>query len=294
MKHKLDSGNSWNAHRYMPAVDGLRAVAVLLVILGHSYVAMFPGGGVGVDIFFAISGFLITGLLIVEYKKYNKINLLKFYGRRALRLFPALYLMLGVTFLFLQPQGLHVFSIVFYFSNWVRAGGDHMSFYGHTWSLSVEEQFYIFWPLIIILCGWIAHKRASDLAKIVLIFALAGSVVSVFLQNLGWSEDRIYNGTDTRMIGLLLGAAGSVVVYKIYGTVLASLVNLLAIPIILILIWYFLKGQIFSPQIDQIILPISCALLVLSAAMSPVRMLKLLLENKVSLYIGKISYGLYL
>jgi peptidoglycan/LPS O-acetylase OafA/YrhL len=183
---------------YRPALDGLRGFAVLIVLGSHFDVPLlWNGGGVGVGIFFALSGFLITSLLLEERERTGKINLLAFYGRRARRLLPALYVV--VTFWLAASWALGVFddawpgilSAGLYYTNWALAYGVETGTMHHTWSLAVEEQFYAVWPLAVIGAGaaWYVARWAGMalglVAMMILgqpgIALLAGCLLSVGL-----------------------------------------------------------------------------------------------------------------
>src|SRR5262245_51790762 len=145
------------AFGYHPALDGLRGVAILAVMIYHS--GLGRGGYLGVDVFFALSGFLITTLLCDEYAATGTIAFRKFYARRALRLLPALVVFvavwLAVLYATLEPRfwafvtgfGL---AVLFYVANWVGIWVLPLGVFGHTWSLAIEEQFYVLWPLVIL------------------------------------------------------------------------------------------------------------------------------------------------
>jgi len=163
---------------HVPALDGLRAVAVISVMGYHLGVPGMDGGLVGVDMFFVLSGFLITNLLVKEYQKTDGINLRNFYIRRLLRLYPALLLMLitwdVISTLFIG-NGLHVIGAslitLVYMTNWARAFGLYdMVILAHTWSLSIEEQFYIFWPLLLVLMLRL-RPRLNTLALLIIVLA---------------------------------------------------------------------------------------------------------------------------
>src|SRR5262249_30013999 len=139
---------------YQPSLDGMRAVAIGLVLANHT--GFFHAGRLGVDVFFVLSGYLITAILLREFSTTDRINLKKFYVRRALRLLPALFLFLIVVNLasaYFQTSreaaAVRMDSIagLFYFANWRRAFGHDMGILGHLWSLSIEEQFYLLWPI---------------------------------------------------------------------------------------------------------------------------------------------------
>ena len=148
---------------YLPALDGLRAIAIILVMLTHANFQLGANGILGVDMFFALSGFLITTLLLEENESNTKISLAGFYVRRAFRLFPALYIMLFVIFCYalfftstvtekiiifseIKAAGLYLYNI-----SWNWGWATEGLLLAHTWSLAVEEQFYLLWPLIFII-----------------------------------------------------------------------------------------------------------------------------------------------
>lgn len=205
--------------RYMPGVDGLRAVAVAAVVVFHLGAAWLPGGYLGVDVFLVISGYLITSLLLAERAATGRIDLVRFWLRRARRLLPAVWLMIAVVLgvmLLLHPdevgrmRGAVVASLA-YVTNWYFVVTDVPYFeqfgrppvFLHLWSLAVEEQFYLAWPLVLAAGMLIAGRR------LVYALAVAGMVASAAL---AWwmfdpftATDRLYYGTDTRAVGLLAG-----------------------------------------------------------------------------------------
>lgn len=202
---------------YRPALDGIRAVAILLVLALHGH--FLDGGFLGVDLFFVLSGFLITALLLQEWSERGSISLRRFYVRRARRLFPALLLtILGVAVLYLALSAVQhgrgfwpeLAAVAGYAANWVAAtasppGLSVLGLFGHTWSLAIEEQFYIVWPLLLLLLlrrrvpfGWIAA------------LLLAAAAASAILRWFVWASDHspaAFLRTDTRADGLLLGCA---------------------------------------------------------------------------------------
>ncbi|MFD8817792.1 acyltransferase family protein, partial [Streptomyces sp. NPDC059627] len=206
-------------------LDGLRTVAVVLVIVYHVQSDLVPGGSVGVDVFFTISGFVITRLLVAEYARTGRIGLWSFYRRRWLRLVPALLVMCAVTVLLSMALPLPLFrgagpaallaagSVV----NLVRAAdpgtyADLTAPLGHTWSLGVEEQFYLAWPLLLL----VLLRRAS--ARAVLGWAAALCVLPVLWRTVLWDPaavHRIYNGPDTRADQLLVGALLALVLARL-------------------------------------------------------------------------------
>ena len=156
-----------NKAKYLPSIDSLRALAVLAVIIYHIDVNYLPGGFLGVDLFFVLSGYLISSLIIKEYKKTGTLNLYNFYMRRARRLLPAVYFMITVCLLFmvlfngvlLRKSHLDAVFGYIYSSNWwyIFHKLDYFDSFGaqspfkHLWSLAIEEQFYMFFPLIFLI-----------------------------------------------------------------------------------------------------------------------------------------------
>jgi peptidoglycan/LPS O-acetylase OafA/YrhL len=206
--------------RQMPGLDGLRAVAVTAVIVYHLSPSALPGGYLGVDVFFVISGYLITALLLAEYRQSSAVSLRRFWGRRARRLLPALFVLLaGTTALAavfardaLGQLRVDVPASLFYVLNW-RLVVQHQSYassFGrpplllHLWSLSVEEQFYLFWPLALLFL-----RRRLTSGRVALA-ALGGAALSALLMAVLFSHgdpSAVYFGTETHAEGLLIGAA---------------------------------------------------------------------------------------
>jgi peptidoglycan/LPS O-acetylase OafA/YrhL len=212
--------------RFRPDIEGLRAVAVGLVLVYHAGVRQLPGGFIGVDIFFVISGFLITGLLLREVESTGRLSLSGFYARRAKRLLPATALVLVaaavVTWLWLpQTQrailGGDVVAAAFYVVNWrladrsvdYLAEGVVPSPVQHFWSLAVEEQFYVVWPLVILLVLVLARRYRVPLRA-----ALAVGIAAIGVPSLAYSIWKTgadpapaFFVTTTRMWELAIGAA---------------------------------------------------------------------------------------
>jgi peptidoglycan/LPS O-acetylase OafA/YrhL len=202
---------------YRPALDGVRAMAILAV-LGYHGTANLKGGFIGVDIFFVLSGFLITTLLFQEWSHAHAIALGNFYGRRARRLLPALFLTVaGVGLIYaIDPSLNHGISfgraalvVILYAGNWVAAFADNpvqvLALLDHTWSLAIEEQFYILWPLLLLIClrrRW----RPRSVLVLALTLACASALLRWFLWQHG-SSSHVYFRSDTHADGLLLGCA---------------------------------------------------------------------------------------
>ncbi|MFN8498255.1 MAG: acyltransferase family protein [Anaerolineae bacterium] len=218
------AGNGGPRLPYLPGLDGLRAVAVLAVIAYHADMGWLSGGFLGVEVFFVISGYLITALLAAEWEQRDRIDLKSFWLRRARRLLPAVFVLIAavltITVLFLPDEVASLrgdaAAAIAYVTNWwliisqksyFEAVG-RPSLLRHLWSLAVEEQFYLFWPLI--MAGMLGLLwRGKRLLAIALVVgaAVASSVWMGILYQPDVDPSRIYYGTDTRAAGFLLGAA---------------------------------------------------------------------------------------
>lgn len=201
--------------KHRPELDGLRGIAILLVLGAHTGTPGFPSGAgaAGVTLFFVLSGYLITGLLLAEKTRASRVDLRAFYIRRALRLFPALAAVLIVVAVLalarLMPEAALVntdyrvveLGVAAYVANWVAVAGQSIGILGHTWSLAVEEQFYILWPTLLLLGLRLGRLR---LALIVLLVVFLDSPYRAFL---GLRGDYLHLlvGTDTHADALLLG-----------------------------------------------------------------------------------------
>ncbi len=207
---------------YLPGLDGLRALAVVGVLLYHADAGLLPGGFLGVEVFFVLSGYLITSLLLAEWRREGRIDLQAFWLRRARRLIPALLAVLAATLtvasLFL-PNDLarlrgDALAAVAYVANWHLIVG-HTSYFEavgrppllrHLWSLAVEEQFYLLWPPLLLL-GLRWWRQPGPLLGLALAAALASSLLMALLYQPDTDPSRVYYGTDTRASGPLIGAA---------------------------------------------------------------------------------------
>lgn len=215
--------------RFRGDIEGMRAVAVLLVMLSHAGIPFLPGGFVGVDVFFVISGFLITGLLLREFDRKGRISLRDFYARRARRILPAacvvLVATLAMTFLFLprarwEATGEDVLASALYVMNWDLAAGstDYAavnaapSMTQQYWSLSVEEQFYLVWPVLLIALGLLAQRMPGAHRRWYLAgLAMIGVPSFVWSVLISGQSASAYYVTTTRAWELALGGAVAVV-----------------------------------------------------------------------------------
>lgn len=205
---------------YIPGLDGLRAISVIAVILYHAHLPIWGGFG-GVEAFFVISGFLITALLLAEWRDHAAIDIVRFWQRRARRLFPPLAALLVGTLLLAIAVGGSEFvkvakdlpAAIFYSMNWhlVWSGRSYFEpmarppLLQHLWSLAVEEQFYFLWPLLFV--AGMRLLRGRGMLIVTLAAALGSAVLMAVLYRPGTDPSRIYYGTDTRAAGVLFGAA---------------------------------------------------------------------------------------
>jgi peptidoglycan/LPS O-acetylase OafA/YrhL len=213
--------------RYAPGLDGIRAFAVAAVVAYHigttSGAVVLPGGFLGVDVFFVLSGYLITSLLVVETNQHGRISIRKFYVRRARRLLPALFALLlivgAVGALWLPQQAARLrgdlIAALGYYTNWwliaenssyFATDGDRPALLTHLWSLAVEEQYYLIWPLILVALAAVRARRGVMLV-IVLAGVVASAVAAAMMYDPFSDPSRVYYGTDTRAVAPLLGAA---------------------------------------------------------------------------------------
>lgn len=210
------------AEGYRPALDGIRAIAVSAVVAYHFGWGALPGGFLGVDVFFVLSGYLITSILLAEHARKGSISMGNFYSRRLRRLFPALALVIVAvsidTALHANPLQLgdrfkDMIAALFYYANWHFIASDQSYFAGqsgasplrHTWSLSIEEQFYLVWPaLLLLLLTVLTIRRRAQLA-IGLVVAIGASAVAMAVTFDPAGPSRAYYGSDGRAQQLLVG-----------------------------------------------------------------------------------------
>lgn len=183
------------------ALDGVRAMAVFLVLLFHGMGNKFPVGWIGVDIFFVLSGYLITGLLLREADR-DRIDLIAFYVRRAARLFPALLLTVVLCLAVSAPVTLNdVLASVTYLADIARWRGHDVGALGHTWSLAIEEHFYLLWPLVLIFAK--TRRRIAMACGIGLLLSLA--TMLILSPGSEQMAESTYNAPHARMWELLSG-----------------------------------------------------------------------------------------
>lgn len=308
------------SERYIPAIDGLRAISVIAVLLYHLTLPWWPGGFLGVDLFFVISGYVITRLILDSIERSSALDLRRFYRSRIRRLFPALIFMVVTTTLFIgvwAPETVKRFvsDLPFLFTglmNWalVAREQDYFSTIGrppllqHTWSLAVEIQFYLLWPLILLfVLRFFGKKRIPAFA---LFFALASGTL-LFLYSVkidaesSSSVSHVYFGSDTHSIGLFLGSALAVrwiprnfsaEIAKgaknfIDGFGIAALIGLLAL---------FLFVDPNDPTLYRIAFPLTAIFgcMFLMSVVHPASRLANQITRAPMMWIGERSYGIYL
>ncbi|MEX2554977.1 MAG: acyltransferase family protein [Actinomycetota bacterium] len=301
----------------LPALDGIRALAIAAVVTYHGEIFWAPGGLLGVEVFFVLSGYLITSLLWSELLDTSRVAIGTFLMRRARRLFPALFVMLALAstaFVLWFPDEVgrirgDVAAAATYTSNWYLVGTDHSYFttfarpspFAHLWSLAIEEQFYLLWPPILFLLWKVARRRAKRVAAAITAGA-AGSVAALFLLYAGGDPSRVYYGTDTRAAGLLIGAALAVVWrpfakpaqdrprvprWALDGATLTSLA---------FLVFAFMRFDdlsSFTYRPGLLLVALATATLVGAAVHPDARVAKVLGSSPLR-WLGKRSYGIYI
>lgn len=297
----------------IPALDGLRGVAILGVLLFHT--GHLPGGFLGVDLFFALSGYLITDLLLREIEATGTVSLAAFWGRRIRRLLPALVAMLaGVTVLvwltappdvvrttladgpWVQLNLLNWHLIEESAGYWDRFGPARM--FGHLWSIAVEEQFYLLWPSVLLLMAW-RGRRVDRRVAVVALLASVGSLVLMITLVTSADPTRVYTGTDTRAFSLLLGAmvaTGPVraAIARLTGRAIGAVTASLAIGIGAL--WWFADGT-NSPWLftgGLFAHSLAAALLIGLCVRAPGTVVSQVLSWRPLRWFGLISYSLYL
>lgn len=308
------------SERYIPAIDGLRAISVIAVLMYHLTLPWWPGGFLGVDLFFVISGYVITRLILDSIERSSALDLRKFYRSRIRRLFPALIFMVVTTTLFIgvwAPETVRRFvsDLPYLFTgvmNWalVAREQDYFATIGrppllqHTWSLAVEIQFYLLWPLILLfVLRFFGKKRIPAFA---LFFALASGTL-LFLYSVkidsesASSVSHVYFGTDTHSIGLFLGAALAVrwIPRNFSVNIDAGAKNFIdgfGIAAFMGLFALFLFVDPNDPTLYRIAFPLTAIFgcMALMSLVHPASRLAQQFTRAPMMWIGERSYGIYL
>ena len=314
--------------QHLRALDGLRGVAVLAVVLYHFAPSVAPGGFLGVDLFFVLSGFLITSLLVNEWDGARRISLRRFWGRRARRLLPALFLLLVVVGLYnlvvtnqvdadrFATDGL---AALFYVANWhfITSGQSYIQQFlhqaasplRHMWSLAIEEQFYLVWPIFVLLLGKLATRSTRParnrrrfrrlLVAACVLLGVASFVRMITLYVPGSDPTRVYEGTDTRAFVILIGAAlgalsaGAPTVVRRARGLLIVIGCVAAAAVVAAIAWVTATSAwLFGGGYGLVVV---LMVVVLAAAAQPdPNPLARLLQLRPLVGLGLISYGVYL
>ncbi|MGG5316885.1 acyltransferase family protein [Enterococcus sp. AZ072] len=302
--------------RYITGFDGLRSLAVIGVILYHLLPSQMRGGFLGVPVFFVVSGYLITDLLLQEWKQNGKIKLGKFYIRRMKRLYPALVTMLiaSSAYITLFQRNLlnnlrgNVVSSLLYVNNWwqIEHGLSYFdrfageSPFTHIWSLAVEAQNYLFWPIIFILL----MKLVKNRGKIYITISIAALISAIWMAILfipGQDPTRVYYGTDTRLFSILMGSGLAFIwpstrlkaqIPKQAKKVLNS-IGLVSLLLLTAAFLFLNDGTTFLYYGGMFLISLVCVVLVAITA-HPGASLNKWLTNPVFNWLGKRSYGIYL
>ena len=314
--------------RYMPGLDGLRALAVLAVIAFHEQLGWAPGGLLGVGVFFTLSGYLITDLLLGQWATAGRLALADFWARRARRLLPALFVMLAVVTAWVtiadrvRLSGLRgaVAAAATYSSNWylIIQGQSYFARFAppapldHLWSLAVEEQFYLAWPWLL-LAGLIVVRKLRRgrpggiawLAVPTLALAAASSLAMMVMYHPGLDPTRVYEGTDTRAAGLLIGAALAMAWPSRRAAarhsapsgrairIAADTAALAGLAVIFLMIWRTGQYSAFLYRGGLVLLSLASAAVIVAAA-TPDSLTGKVLGCGPLRWLGVRSYGIYL
>lgn len=287
---------------HRPALDGVRGLAIALVVGFHVFGV--AGGFAGVDLFFVLSGFLITSLLVEEHARSGHISLRAFYKRRALRLFPAVWLMVAVALVFgyfdhgfraaepFHDNLLGAAGAVGYFQNWLIVANKPDGFgYGQLWSLNIEEQFYLVWPILLILL--LRFRSKLPLIGTIVFGGLASALYCAHSFAVsGWGGT--YRNTGCRAFELMFGALAAVIVHS--GWRPSRIIRWAGLPALGYLIFFFYTQGVGNPFVYdggfELICVASVALVV--SVLEPKGILYRVFSLKPARFLGRISYPLYL
>ncbi len=295
---------------YRPGLDGLRALAVAAVFLYHSRIDWLPGGFLGVDLFFVLSGYLITSLLLVEWEARNRIDLRGFWLRRARRLLPALVvivlaaLVLAAIFArgdLARTRGDAISSLLYY-TNWHLIVANHSYFarmgspslLQHLWSLAVEEQFYLIWPLLLVPGLVLVGRRRLPL---LVVAGIAGSAALMWLLYKPADPSRVYYGTDTRAFLLLMGILLALLwpaIERMRRSL--PLLELFGVAALVASVLLFRQMQDFNPTLYRggDLAAAFCFAVLIAAVAHPLTGLGQALGVAPLRWLGERSYGIYL
>ena len=316
---------------HLRALDGLRGIAVFAVVLYHFAPGVAPGGFLGVDLFFVLSGFLITSLLVNELHATHHVSLTAFWARRARRLLPALFLVLGAVavyaLLFLPDQvdaqrlAVDGLSALAYVANWhfIASGQAYIQQFftqvpsplRHTWSLAIEEQFYLVWPVVVVLVAkLVARPRRLDarqyrnrlravLVGVCVVLGVASFFRMLTLFQPGGDINRVYYGTDSRAFVVLVGAAlgalsaGTPTVTRTLRVPLVVVGSMGAVALVATTVWLSADSS-WLYEGGYGVIAVLMVVVLAAAAQPGVNPLARLLKLRPLVGLGLISYGVYL
>lgn len=290
-----------HALSYNPALDGLRAVAIVLVLLSHAHAPLFDGAFYGVDVFFVLSGYLITSLLLRELADTQRLDYWRFYRRRFWRLMPALALFLAVYCLLaplIWPDLTDVYTdslmSILYLADYGIAFLDSPDTLLHMWSLSVEEHFYLVWPPLLALL--VRYTPPGRLWRPILALLVLGWAWRVLWVVQGQDFYKIFFRFDTRTTGLLAGSLLAVLLIEQpawFQALRARLVHfmwpVLAVPLLLEQGWDDMNAMVWGMSVVEL-----ASVVVVLAVLPRAGGIYEMLSARVLVWVGKMSYGVYL
>jgi peptidoglycan/LPS O-acetylase OafA/YrhL len=317
----LDRGRAKGEMGYLPGLDGVRALAVLGVLMYHADLVWMQGGFLGVDVFFVLSGFLITSLILEEFDRAGRVDFAKFYLGRARRLLPAVLLMLAVVAVaaaivyrdMASQVRTDAIASMFYVNNWwyIVNNQSYFEFIGrppvlkHLWSLAVEEQFYLIWPAIAYLVVRRLGRRGVRWLAVLLALMSSAWMITLSTRN-GYPDfadpSRAYFGTDSHAMGLLVGAALATFwrpgrFHSNVTTTAKWLITGTGVVALLAVVWFFLFVGEYATWMYRsggfLVLALAVALLIAMSS-HPASKLGPWMGTQPWRYIGQRSYGLYL
>jgi peptidoglycan/LPS O-acetylase OafA/YrhL len=288
---------------YIASLDGVRAAAVLMVVAFHARSQWFPGGYIGVDVFFVMSGYLITSILLREVERTGQISVRRFYLRRGLRLLPALtVLCVVVTVAFLVVPGVTdrsstlvgaLGAFTYTSSILLASGTSGLGWMVHTWSLSVEEYFYLFWPFVLVAC---MRRGQGFVRALMLSLTLLAIVYRVLASNVfHWSAERVAYAADTRAEQLFIGCALAVFLPTLRRIVPAWMV----IGSGLLLLGFVIlppatSFELYFSHGGSTMIALLVALVIAGLVGRPAGLPARLLSTQPLVWVGQRSYGIYL
>lgn len=288
--------NYKNNENRIDGLDGLRAIAVIVIFLHHTGLTSLHGGFIGVDLFFVLSGYLITRILLNEHLKVGKIDVINFYWRRMKRLYPALvfFLFIICLYIFFFEKNINltmeIIPSALYFMNWIRAFQIYDApLTGHTWTLSIEQQFYLLWPFAMIFILSFRPRKAF-----LIIFSMIFSIVAwrLYLYNIDAPDARIYAGFDTHSDGLVIGTA-----LAFGGNNLCKLISkfwMLSSAYIIFVLSTKTGDSIAASSIGFLVTSLASASLIAKIVTEQDSILVKILKFRPIAFLGMISYGFYL